>query len=148
MLIQLIYASEYATKLSLDVVRQITESASSFNASLDVTGVLLCGEGFFLQVLEGSAAHVNRIYHRITRDERHTSLRLISYAEVPERSFATWNMRHISAASLTSDVLLRYGTSAAFRPMELSAPQALGLLRCAAERLARELPGPQHRAVG
>lgn len=135
MLIQLIYASECAAELSLDVVRQITESASAFNASLGVTGVLLCGEGFFLQVLEGSAEYVNRIYHRITRDERHTGLRLISYAEVPERSFASWNMRHISAASLTPDVLLRYGTSTAFRPMELSAPQALGLLRRAAERL-------------
>lgn len=147
MLIQLIYASESATKLSLDVVHQIAESAASFNASLDVTGVLLCGHGFFLQVLEGSAERVNAIYHRIARDDRHTGLRLISYGEVPERSFSRWNMRHISAASLTPEVLLQYGTSRAFRPMELRAPQAVGLLRCAAG-LDSALPGPQHRAVG
>ncbi|WP_395638288.1 BLUF domain-containing protein [Pseudolysinimonas sp.] len=63
-----------------------------WNASVDVTGVLLHREGRFIQFLEGPERAVRDLVAKISRDPRHTRVRVLLDDPVAERQFAEWTM--------------------------------------------------------
>jgi hypothetical protein len=73
-----------------------------------ITGLLLHvhtesdRSAFFVQLLEGPEAAVERTYERITNDELHHDLRVLSRGECGDRTFGDWSMRleQISSAQL------------------------------------------------
>ncbi|WP_336245489.1 BLUF domain-containing protein [Hymenobacter psoromatis] len=57
-----------------------------------ITGVLMYGEGQFIQVLEGCPAAVRRLYARIAADPRHGRLEILADGPMRWREFQGWHM--------------------------------------------------------
>jgi len=90
--LQLVYASrpfgfDAATLLS------ILFKARARNTEADVTGCLICRDDIYLQLLEGPADSVTRIYNSILKDDRHVEVTQLVRHGVPERMFGKWAMR-------------------------------------------------------
>jgi hypothetical protein len=92
MLIQLIYVSSAVRLLSEEELLELLAQAREANRQRNVTGMLLYGEGNFLQVLEGEAADVDAVYAAIQQDPRHHHLLLIEREPIAARNFADWSM--------------------------------------------------------
>ena len=132
MVTQLIYASRAMWAVSLPDLKQINTRAVRSNASNGITGLLLYGASRFLQVLEGERDDVNRTYERISRDDRHFGLTLISLTEVSAPRFSRWAMRFVmlehACGTATKAALSEVSASKSFEPLALSANAALELL--------------------
>ncbi len=71
------------------------------NAKLNITGLLLYSpDGHILQVLEGEAKQVHKLFTTIAADFRHHSVLKLADGPVPNRAFADWSMgfRGVDAA--------------------------------------------------
>ncbi len=64
----------------------------AFNASCDVTSVLLHDGVYFFQYLEGPAAGVADVYERICRSARHHGIIQLFNQPIGRRYFPTWAM--------------------------------------------------------
>lgn len=90
--LQLVYASrpfgfDAATLLS------ILFKARARNSEVDVTGCLICRDDIYLQLLEGPADSVTKIYNKILEDDRHVEVIQLVRRGVPERMFGKWAMK-------------------------------------------------------
>jgi hypothetical protein len=65
------------------------------NPTRGITGVLISHSGWFLQVLEGSAANVNSLFKVIENDPRHSDFLLLRFNAVETRDFSDWSMASI-----------------------------------------------------
>ena len=65
------------------------------NPTRGITGVLISHSGWFLQVLEGSAANVNSLFKVIENDQRHSDFLLLRFLAVEARDFSDWSMASI-----------------------------------------------------
>lgn len=89
---QLLYVSRTARHMAADEVVAIHKQARDRNARRDITGLLLYGGGYFLQLLEGAASAVTDLYTRISRDPRHTEVRILFTQSCRRRIFPNWSM--------------------------------------------------------
>lgn len=89
---QLVYVSQAKRKMSFDELREIHVKAQSNNQLIDVTGSLFYNGGWFLQVLEGSPATLDKLYKKIELDPRHKNSRVLYNEPASFRTFARWNM--------------------------------------------------------
>jgi hypothetical protein len=129
-LTRLIYASQ-ATLEGRDLndeVRRILIASMSRNRQVDVTGLLLSHAGWFMQVLEGPAADVRETYGRVSKDRRHTAIRLIDVGPAETRLFRDWNMCERRLTATEAPFLSRIGQAVEFRPDQINAEDALALL--------------------
>jgi len=62
------------------------------NKLQNLTGMLLYGEGTFIQVLEGDDEILKRTYKSIEHDTRHKNIIKMAEGEVTERNFPEWSM--------------------------------------------------------
>lgn len=102
---------------------EIARSAIERNQHAGLTGLLLYTPSHFIQVLEGAPSAIASTYLRISKDSRHTHLRVIDDREVDQREFGAWSMTATLCAAtsaqleqLTPDaalLLLRAGRAAA-----------------------------------
>ncbi len=74
-----------------DVLNILTE-CRNFNTPNRITGCLLFHNGEFLQILEGEEEVVLELFEKISKDPRHTHVRLISQGAIVKKSFAQWSM--------------------------------------------------------
>jgi hypothetical protein len=88
----LIYLSMANDGVDLAEAQRIADKASAANKRLHISGLLLYSSRHFVQVLEGPQDVVNRLYHRISQDRRHTRVELMAYYPVVRRQYARWNM--------------------------------------------------------
>ncbi len=95
-LTQVVYVSKARKPFFLDELRELVHQASTNNAQLDVTGMLLYSSGCFMQVLEGEPANVQALFEKISKDSRHFDVQDILRMESEQRSFAYWGMRLLS----------------------------------------------------
>lgn len=93
-ILQLVYSSKATRVLGSAEMDALLEGARRFNASQDITGLLLYADGHFLQVLEGPAQAVEALLARIDADPRHDFVRVLLRRERTERDFAEWNMAY------------------------------------------------------
>ncbi|MEM8876644.1 MAG: BLUF domain-containing protein [Pseudomonadota bacterium] len=70
---------------------QVTSSSRENNAQRNITGVLLQGGDFFLQVLEGRRPDLSDTLARIMVDRRHHNVRLVDFRVIEERRFGNWS---------------------------------------------------------
>lgn len=92
-----------AKKLMSDAeLLDLLQSARSKNSENNITGMLLYGEGTFMQVLEGEKEDLQRVYNAIQADFRHRNIIVMISGILNERIFPKWSM---SFASVNSDVL-------------------------------------------
>lgn len=91
-LVSLIYVSVATRPMADDDLHDILRKARAKNARLDVTGMLLYRDGFFLQILEGEQAKVDELYSIIAADERHRNVLKVEEHPIAERTFGQWQM--------------------------------------------------------
>ena len=127
MLVRLLYASRAAAAVGPDELLAILRKAKANNPALGVTGVLCFSQGIFLQVLEGGRGAVNRLYHRIAADARHTEVELLAYEEIGERRFAGWAMGQVNMARLNPALLLKYSERPTLDPYTVSGQVSMAL---------------------
>jgi hypothetical protein len=89
---QLVYVSQATRKMSADELRAIHATARANNEHIDVTGSLFYNGGWFLQVLEGPAATLAKLYKKIELDPRHKNSRVLYNEPATFRTFPRWNM--------------------------------------------------------
>lgn len=91
-LITLVYVSFANKKMTEEELVTILDTARTNNKELDVTGMLLYRDGFFIQALEGEQDIVEPLFAKISQDERHKNILTVYQNSIQERSFSDWSM--------------------------------------------------------
>ena len=91
-MITLVYVSFATTPMSDDELRELLKIAREKNQALDVTGMLLYRDGFFIQALEGEEDTVTSLYEKIKTDPRHRNVLQVYRQVIKNRSFDEWSM--------------------------------------------------------
>ena len=102
-MVRLIYQSKVVGSPDWSVVKSIVLESVQNNAQHDITGLLIMTGEYYLQVLEGPAVEVNRLYAKIVMDERHTDCQIISYTPIQRRAFDGWAMNCINTDILPAE---------------------------------------------
>lgn len=89
---QLVYISQAVRKMSLEDLTSIQKIAKTNNEPINVTGSLFYNGGWFLQVLEGPPATLEKLYHKIEKDTRHKNSRVLYNEPATFRTFPRWSM--------------------------------------------------------
>jgi EAL domain-containing protein (putative c-di-GMP-specific phosphodiesterase class I) len=105
MLSQLIYRSHALTGLSDVELEKIVSTSQLNNKSLNITGILLYADKYFMQVLEGPTREVERLFARIQSDDRHTEVVLVSVHPIHLRRFDQWSMQWVPASKYSGNGL-------------------------------------------
>lgn len=92
MLYCIVYLSSSSPYLSEDDLNSILIQARTNNERLNVTGVLIHGQGSFIQVLEGKKEDLDTLYKKIAKDKRHFNLIRVLNTPIEHRSFEEWKM--------------------------------------------------------
>ncbi len=128
-LVRLIYVSVMKMEYDKEEIKKILKVARSKNARNNITGLLCYDPKFFLQYIEGPRDAINKLYASINRDERHTDVTLLEYAEIEERLFGNWSMGFTPSAELDKSILDEYaGDDGKVDPFSFSGKQALSFL--------------------
>lgn len=104
---QLLYHSQATPLPSLPHLRDILLHSQHYNAEHNITGLLLCSEGHFVQLLEGAEADVQALFTLIKTDRRHKQIQMVSQGAVRQRHFAQWNMGFGQVAASALAQLIR-----------------------------------------
>jgi hypothetical protein len=118
-LTRLVYYSEERDVGTQGILR-ILDEAREGNRGEDITGVLAFDRRWFVQCLEGSREALTRKFLAIARDQRHSGVTLVSFAETAGRLFPDWTMGALDVAGLHRD---------AFHPPSMTAAAILETLR-------------------
>jgi hypothetical protein len=123
-----LYASRAATPLVPKRVDAILEQSHRNNPPRGVTGLLCFVDDIFAQVLEGGRDPVCELFHKIMTDDRHHSVRILSFEEIPERRFGHWNMGRVNIAKVNTALLLKYSEKPVFDPFTAPAASTMAVL--------------------
>lgn len=108
-LTQLIYCSELAEPArGPRAVDRLLEHGRARNATAGVTGVLVIDDGHVLQVLEGPRDALTALFVRISADDRHRNVQLISVSDLDVRSFPDWALGYLPQTASLGAVLRTY----------------------------------------
>ena len=135
-LFRLTYASRATPKViaAFDAeVASIVNVSQRNNKLVDVTGLLLAHNGWFVQVLEGPRRQVSARFARIAADPRHGMLEVFDASAVEARLFAAWGMCARRLTPEAAPVLQALELHADFDPFALTAARALALLQAVAQ---------------
>ena len=88
----LVYASDGSEPLSEQELETLLAISRANNGRAGLTGMLLYKDGAFMQALEGKEKAVRKAFKRISRDKRHSAIRVLSATQVSERQFGEWTM--------------------------------------------------------
>jgi hypothetical protein len=89
---RILYLSAARRPFSKIELLALLEKSRQNNARLGITGILLYRDGDFLQLLEGEESAVRSLYHRISADPRHGSVRTLVEDTCEQRLFEDWSM--------------------------------------------------------
>ena len=95
-LVRLVYASKFAAdQYDHSEIAKIFEKSKIKNIKVEISGILVAGEDYFLQCLEGERQSVNSLYEIICKDPRHTNILIMLYEECFARDFGEWSMKYV-----------------------------------------------------
>lgn len=116
MFYQLIYRSRYSARTAglSSVVHDIVAASERNNSHDRVTGFLIFDKTYFMQVLEGEQAIVEKAYDRISQDPRHTELLILNSRLTDKRVFAEWSMGGAVRSPEIQHIFDKHGWPAAF----------------------------------
>ncbi len=98
---RLIYQSTCSERLIDNAdLRELVQKSAEHNRTAGITGLLMLSGDQFLQVLEGPADAVNRLFGRIIRDRRHRDVRLLSFEQIGPTYFEDWSMHLVDLFDL------------------------------------------------
>jgi hypothetical protein len=93
------YISAESDKFTPAALLNLLQQCHQNNTGLGLTGMLIFGNGIFLQSIEGDDAVVDALLERIKNDPRHKDFRLLSRETIHKRLFGNWSMGPISSCS-------------------------------------------------
>ena len=91
-MVSLVYVSFATNPMEDDELRELLKKSRENNKALDVTGMLLYRDGFFIQALEGEDKTVTDLYAKIKKDPRHRGALQVYKEPISKRSFSDWSM--------------------------------------------------------
>lgn len=92
-LYRILYRSKISGLVTNQEIEEIAEKARIKNKKLNITGILLSVDDYFMQVLEGDEEAVKELYYKVIfHDRRHTRLRILLEGPIKERDFPGWDM--------------------------------------------------------
>lgn len=91
-MIQVCYLSTATEPMSGQDLDVLVQSCRSHNADRAVTGMLLYGNGTFLQVLEGPERVIDELLDVIEEDPRHTGMQILYRKGISQREYSDWSM--------------------------------------------------------
>ena len=91
-MIRVTYVSHISEPLSSEQLLALLLQCRTNNAAQGITGMLIYGNGTFLQTLEGSEDVIDPLMGEISKDGRHEDIRLLSRRPIETRQYADWNM--------------------------------------------------------
>ncbi|MES2399564.1 MAG: BLUF domain-containing protein [Pseudomonadota bacterium] len=124
---QLIYASRSSHPLVPAEVKTLLQRSRSSNEQTGVTGALILHNGQFLQLLEGDASTVCKLYQHILQDPLHEHAVQLAFSEVSRPYFAGWSMGLLSGTAGNRKMFLQHVGGESFNPMALDAAGATEL---------------------
>ena len=131
---RLIYFSAFSLSFPVtdqgeaEEIKRIVDSSKRNNGKLNITGLLLVHQRWFLQVLEGTLQAVDEIYDRIRGDARNEDVTLIHLGPVSECAFPDWSMCACRLSKVNDEILRTLDLKGPFVPETLTPESALGLL--------------------
>lgn len=126
-MIQISYISSATEPMSKQQLLRLLQECRESNAGRGVTGMLLYGNGTFLQVLEGEEKVISELVDKIRQDHRHTDLQILYRKTIQQRQYSDWSMgfKRISDKDLMQVEGLRNFTKKDFNPEYLSQQSAI-----------------------
>jgi len=91
-MIRVTYVSHISEPLSSQQLLALLLQCRTNNAAQGITGMLIYGNGTFLQTLEGDDDVIDRLMEEISKDGRHEDIRLLTRRPIESRQYADWNM--------------------------------------------------------
>ena len=91
-MINLIYFSAASYLYSHKELIDLLNTCRKKNTELDITGLMIYHEGSIIQILEGEAENVLKLYEKISKDNRHKGLLKVIDARIEKRNFSNWSM--------------------------------------------------------
>ena len=91
-MINLIYFSAASYLYSQQELIDMLKIWRRKNRALNITGLMIYHEGSIIQVLEGEAENVHKLYDQISKDSRHKSIFKVIDTLIEKRSFSDWSM--------------------------------------------------------
>lgn len=88
----LAYVSRQSHVITDKDLKELLSRSRINNSAIEVTGMLIYFQGNFIQYIEGAAENVDRLYEKISKDERHHSITKLDSGLNEERAFSDWSM--------------------------------------------------------
>lgn len=122
-MLRVTYLSRSSNLLTSKALVELLEQCKVNNLSLGVTGMLIYGNGTFLQTLEGDANTVETLLEKIKHDKRHREFQLIKREVTSTRAHENWSMgfERLTDAALQDVPALRAFQLENFNPEFLGA---------------------------
>lgn len=109
-------------------VADILKVSRANNARMEVTGLLLAHQGWFVQALEGPRRSVSQVFGVIGRDLRHAQLELLGGGATDRRLFGEWSMCGRTVTPDAAPILAALDLKGDFDPFRMEGEKALALL--------------------
>lgn len=131
---QVIYTSEKVDDFKVFEVIEMLKKARENNFEIGVSGILLYGNGYFIQLVEGNETVIGHLYKKIEADKRHTNTKIISDIKKDELHFTKWSMGFIDLSSNEKNegalkILEKYGQAKDFNPNNFDGDSAFKFLQ-------------------
>lgn len=91
-MIQVSYVSRTTEPMSNEQLLALLMQCQSNNRERGVTGMLLYGNGTFLQSIEGDDAVIDDLVEHIWKDPRHADIQMLHRRAITQRQYADWTM--------------------------------------------------------
>lgn len=111
-----------------ETVEAIISRSIHNNRRDNISGLLFCHDGWFLQALEGSFLAVQTALGRIGADPRHEAVQVISAGPAEGRLFREWDMCARTLSMVDDEVANTLARRGPFDPTKLSETAATRLL--------------------
>lgn len=128
-------------------IADILTQAVPNNLRDDITGVLVCDERWFMQVLEGAQDRVSAAFERILRDQRHRDVSLVTMQAVAARRYPDLAMNCVLRGRGNGDLFRHYGEDANFDPRQMRADRLSDLIEAVVQRATTGRPEWMTRSV-
>jgi len=88
----IVYMSTAIKAFSDIELKELLTQSQKNNTRDNITGMLLYGQGSFVQVIEGDDEKIKETYQRILNDDRHKGIIELAQGTLEKRNFPDWSM--------------------------------------------------------
>jgi acylphosphatase len=91
-LYQIMYISAAEPTLNEDALLELLSESQKRNAARGITGLLLHSDGSIIQIIEGPENETKTLFQKISKDQRHRGVTLMSSKAIEHRDFPQYKM--------------------------------------------------------